>query len=186
MKSIAKTLCLFLCILLISGLLQSQVRNRKATVTFADGAEIDVTNWSWFYVEMKTPKFTPVPGFSGPPPAEPPKATKGKTKTSNVLMLSMRELVERGIYSTDMNISETQISSIEFKWTGNLLKAVVVSLLDGKRVEIPSLQPVAPYADLYFEGRATVNGFDGDFERKVSGIVNITSVKGTVVAIRFR
>jgi len=183
MNSVARTFCLILCILLASELASSQVRTRKAIIAFSDGTEMEVTNWYWFYLETKTTKMPSLPGF---PQTEPPKSTKGKTKTSNVLMLSMRELVERGLFATDMEISETQISSIEFKWDASILNKVIVSLLNGKKVEIPSLEPVAPYTDLYLEGRASVNGFEGDFEKKLSEITKSATAKGTIVAIRFR
>jgi hypothetical protein len=164
----------------------AQVSTKKLLIIYKDGGRVELSNWYWYYVDDTTPGLIGLEetriaigiGPSGPPKKPKKKDSKSKdsdyTKTSNNLFLSMNSLNARGIQLNDLELSETQFNSIKFIWkdkgtnVNEILDRVVVTLADGRTVELPRLEPSTPYSHLFLKGVTRVNGFEGNFSKEMN------------------
>lgn len=170
-------------------------------IIYSDGEQIELTDWLWHYsssvwIAPEEPKkkkksilseiFNP-----SPPPtlSDDPLGLKKRpvqqisSVSSRNLKLSMEGLSKPGISLDDIELSETQFSSIKFIWKERELDRVIVSLTSGKTIEFPVLKPSIGQ-ELYLEGNTNVNGFSGRFSKILN--TRLYSERGTIVEIKVK
>jgi hypothetical protein len=170
---------------------------KKLIIVYKNGVQIELTNWGWFY---KGDDYAAVNRYfennrninSDPlsrknkKPAMPPVPD---TTTGN-LMLNMKALNVDGVSLNDFVLSENDFSSIKFIWkdrdTGNIaLDKVVISLTNGKTIELPRLDPPNGYIEMTLEGNTNINGFSGKFSKRLDGGGYLTnSAPSPIIEIR--
>lgn len=191
-------LLLLLSLLLFDSLTTAQVRNIRVTIIYNDNAQTEVTNWSWEYrgTKIKPKKKDPfkLPSLNSSRPfmsrnlviAHPILSTYISSfqlpgegyerepvyELSNKLVISLAALSQRGVHLGKLEVTEAELSSIKYIWKpdNSAIEKVVVSLKNGKTIELPELMPALSYAyELYLNGDAFVQGFKGSYSAKVSG-----------------
>jgi hypothetical protein len=138
---------------------------------------VELSNWYWFYDEQASqtlPYMTSDPTTPDSLFKKKPKP-KDTTKTSNRLLLNMRALNIHGASFDDLELSEAQFSSIRFIWKDkgndlyNILDKVLISIADGRTVELLQLEPAFPYRELHLMGDTNIKGFSAKFSEYLGG-----------------
>lgn len=181
--------------------------SRTLIIVYNDGEQIELTKWLWFYARIEWVTLPEEPKkkrgilkeIFNPPSIEeraredmedrvgkrPIQHLQVINEPSKNLKLSMEGLSKPGVSLNDIELSETQFSSIKFVWKDRNLNKVIVSLSNGKMIEFPVLKPPGN-RELYLEGNTTVNGFSGRFVKLLSTRVSENSEADTIVEIKIK
>lgn len=153
------------------------------TVRFADGVEIEITDWIFEYEY----------GSSD----ERPKGlyyTPSYHKTKDLMFMISK--TERGVTFTDeKRIPSSQLKSIKFEYSNDIsLKKVAVQLSNGEVIEVEQLSPAkkllskANYVfeeKLYLKGTAVINNRKGTFSKQLYRLFDEKDAKERIVEITF-
>jgi hypothetical protein len=160
----------------------------RLAVRFADGVEIEVTDWIFEY-EYGTSDQT-VQGFSF--------CTPTYHRTQDLILLFTT--TERGVtYRNQRRISPTQLRSIKFLYGKDIfsdfsLKKVVIQPLNAEIIEVDQLLPAIGLLTkaknifeekLYLKGTAIISNQRGEFSKKLYRMHEEKDIKERIAEINF-
>jgi hypothetical protein len=201
-------------LLILSSVATAQTSTKKVTVIYNDGAKVELNSWFWYYQVDKSnnPRVLAVNNISsflksgddiyGPTLDLSKKSrSKGKdvptqprliSRPSYILFLDMSSLHSHGVSLQDVEISDSEITSIKFLWDTSVakkeipLKGVVISRANGKTIELPYLAPSHGYRYISLEGATKVDGMWGNFLEYVSERYVFKPDEPYIVEIKFQ
>ncbi|MFL6281908.1 MAG: hypothetical protein ACJ74Q_01925 [Pyrinomonadaceae bacterium] len=165
---------------------------RNLTIVYKNGVQIELTHWYWYYNGYNNTAVNDLLNARSDPLSKKkkPSIPENPDKYAINLILNMKALNVEGVSLNDIELSENQFSSIKFIWkdkddTSIMLEKVIVSLTTGKTIELPKLEPPTGSADITLKGKTSVNGFSGDFSKRIDeGGYLANSAPSPIIEIR--